>query len=666
MKSIQYIITLTLACMFWGCREADVIPDSRLIETSDHITVEVTANMPDFQMARTRSMSESPDYENLNLYVVEFELHKDGTKPNMFVQMCKVSDETQKNDNINETSDYHFNLELEKTEEPRVLHFIACESELSIQTPGTESSIISNLTVNDGTAAYWNRVEFENGYGTFDDDGFWTTSDEVYDAVNNQTGPKLTHIPMICNFSKISVSAATSANFTLLGYELFNQPRSGYVAPYTNGAFPDLLNGNEMKDYNTVNEIYEGRTPGYAVNPNPTEIIGNGINPPVYLYERPAATFNNPYIIIMGRRAGDESIYYYKLDLGYVGSESPFNYYNILRNFHYAITLNSVEADGYKSLEDAINGVVFNNVSFDVTTKNMINISNGTDLLRVNQTSFVVTNSAETEITFRYRYVENFKSTNDYNGENNKNNDIEFIGLRVDVDEDGAIESYNIDEENDEDGWRTITIITPNPSNDQRRSEFILFNPTTGLGRTITILVRNPWNYNDAAVWGGQYNTEEDFEGNEEWKGYVQASDSPGQNLTVRFRISNELPESLFPITFTYEANPQVIENDKEGNLNVVTGTSFFNSAENPINGPRIKYRKTITWTDYNTLLSDSPTGTLVENADGTKINIVRARFLTIDPITAGETYAIRVYSPSFRLTGSPSEYLELTFEGKE
>ena len=90
---------------------------------------------------------------------------------------------------------------------------------------------------------------------------------------------------------------------------------------------------------------------------------------------------------------------YYKLDLGKADDSNLFQFYDILRNFEYAITVRQIDADGYTTAEAALNGVVYNNFSFDVNTRNMANVSDGDNMLWVNQTTFVVTSPDETTIT---------------------------------------------------------------------------------------------------------------------------------------------------------------------------------------------------------------------------------------------------------------------------
>lgn len=119
----------------------------------------------------------------------------------------------------------------------------------------------------------------------------------------------------------------------------------------------------------------------------------------------------------------------------------------------------------------------------------------------------------------------------------------------------------------------------------------------------------------------------------------------------------------MFPLTFTFESNRQNIENNKVGNLIVNYGPSFFDATKTTI-----KYTKTVTWADYNSeLKEDNETGTIVDDdKDGITSHVIRARFQTILSVITGEQTIIRVYNPYMRVQGSTSEYLDVTFTGKE
>ena len=107
------------------------------------------------------------------------------------------------------------------------------------------------------------------------------------------------------------------------------------------------------------------------------------------------------------------------------------------------------------------------------------------------------------------------------------------------------------------------------------------------------------------------------------------AGGGEGDDLTIFFDIPDNLQEAMFPLVFTLEADRQNIENNPLGMLVVTSGTSGFEGVQ----GRRIKYEKSITWTQYNDpLKSEDPydNGTAIDNGDGTFTHRVRCRFRTI------------------------------------
>lgn len=651
MKILRYIFPILTLISLGSCSdELQSVGEPAGEEGGNTIKVDVTLNVADIAAASSRAFTDKPDYSDLKLQVVEYVLASGPLDGNMFTTNYTDS---IKNITTNGDGDVHFSIVLNKTDEPRVLNFIATPKDVELTVPyGLEGTSVPGLTLTDQTPAYWQRVEFPDGYGVYDSEGKWTT--------NEQVQGKLTHVPMIRNFAKVSLRVADGAGFTLEGFALLNRPAVGTVAPWntTTMEFPTFLSGDKLLSYSDINATYHGRSPGnQVIEADPATATYN--TEAKYLYERPQSSINNPVVIMRGRRNGATASTYYKIDLGYKDENNLFRYYNILRNFEYAITVNAVGADGYDTPQAAMDGVVFNNFSFDINTRQMLNVSNGRDMLWVNQTTFVVTNADQREITLRYRYKKNISNS----GGTASNGDIRFLDLETGE----AIDNITYGTSDDNDGWRQVTITTPIPTSDRKMQEFVVYDPTTGLGRTITIVVRTPWFYTNAGVWGGNYNYYDQFIFNEkereEWNGFVSSSTTIGQPLTVRFHIDDNIPEALFPLTFTFESDRQNIENNKIGNLVVVSGPSFFDASKTTI-----KYVKTVTWADYNSELThENQTATIVDDDnDGITSHVVRARFQTILPISTEQWTTIYVYNPYIRVQGSESDYLEVRFRGKE
>lgn len=365
---------------------------------------------------------------------------------------------------------------------------------------------------------------------------------------------------------------------------------------------------------------------------------------------------------------------YYKLDIGKNNDQNIFRYHNIIRNFWYEIKLNKVDSDGYATVEEAIRGVVYNNFSFDVNTRQMRAISDGQKMIWVNKTTFVVNDVDSTTVKFQYRFDDNI-ATAGYNTDKLKFIDektgVEITNANIKDLSGGMITFWGSATDVGTEGWKQTEFITVDPTDRGQSYAFIAYDKDSGIGRTINVIVRQPWEYIDLGVWGGNYNTRKQFINTsypkDQWEGFV-STNSAGQPLTVVFTIDNELPESIFPLTFTLEAELQNIENNKIGTLVVTSGSSFFDGQ----NSNRIKYEKTVTWTEYNTELSlNNITGTKVTHDDGTVLHRVRCRFLTIMQIDNATERKIRIHNDYFKVkntTGNTvtySKYGEVSFKGK-
>ena len=663
MKFLKYILPIVSLIAMPGCRDEVPLPAENQ-QLADKITLDVSLDVAKIVSTGTRAFTDEPVYGDLKLYVLEFERAGDGSDP-FANNLSKDYTSDVENEATNGDGDVHFNITLDKTDQPRVLHLIAVpkDTELNIGY-GNEGTLIPGLQLDNSTPAYWNRIEFPAGYGSYDSAGKWKDVEDLND--------KLTHVPMICNFSKISLRVDDAAGFILDGFALINRPLKGTVAPWnsTDMQFPTFLNDSgALEQYSTVSENYSGYWPYNQVtdvaDKTPTDVLFT--NEVKYIYEHPHTSLNSPLILLRGHRNGSNNTMYYKLDLGKADASNLFQFYDILRNFEYAITVRQIDADGYTTAEDALNGVVYNNFSFDVNTRNMANVSDGDNMLWVNQTTFVVTSPDETTITFRYRYRKNIHTNGGTlsNG-TGEGDDIAFKDLVTGE----AITGITYGTTDDADGWRDITITTVEPSATRRAQEFIIYDKNTGLGRTIRIIVRNPWNYSNTSLYGVNYDTYQQYltavSDYPQWQNTVSSqtasgSQVGGQPLTIGFEIENDIPEAMFPLEFVFEANPQNIENNKTGNLLVQTGRSLFPN----VSYNTIKYVKTVTWLDYNTELSaENSTGAQVTLEDGSVIHFVRGRFLTISSIT-GTSNQIRVYNPYMRVRnadGTYSNYLDFTF----
>lgn len=634
MKKINYILSILLAAVAVACSETipepdNGAPDGFTIE-GNKVSFSAALHFPEMRQAASRALAERPDYDNLHLYLLEFD-DNGSTLSNSLTHVYEAQEETIAGDIVK------FKVTLNSTDNSKILHLIALPKSESLNVNyGTEASIIPQLTVSGSTDAYWRRLEFKKGYVSQKVGQKWEVSEQLKQMLDP--------VPLIRNFAKISIENKASG-FTFTGFGIINQPTKGSVAPWnqTKSEFPEFMNGNtvsSVKNFQTMQAEYTGYLPAKTelVNPAVSSEPVIGDTQAKYMYERPFNSVYHTYIIIRGRFGNDIEECYYKLDIGGKDNDNIFRYYDILRNFDFHININEVKARGYKSALEAANGVVYNNFSFDVKMNSLLNLSDGDGIVFVNFTTAVLTNENSDEILeFKYRYK-------NIAGNTFNNDDCTFIDLEPGE----VIKSVNRGTTDDADAWRTVTITCRPATAETKTQSFIIVNKN-GLGRTVNLVSHSKWEYINPVEYSGLHVNY----GSEAEKGH--ASTAAKEPLTVFFDLPKNMPEAVFPLTFILESNRQNIENNPGGAMAVTEGFSFFDNAKDE---RRIKYQRIVTWEEYNSPLVEAggnpDLGTIIYEPDGETIKThrVHCRFRTITTVQNKET-TVFIYNPNFVQDGS-------------
>ncbi len=638
-KYISYIMMMGVLLANSSCSQEELAlecPEQPQV-VGDTFTITGSLDVPDIVAAGTRALGETPG-SNLKLTLLEFTKGTDATNSYIRnVYQALLIDAT------NTTGQVRFTVTLNSTNEPRILHLMLSREYVSVVNFGSEASLLPTIVTND--EAYWNRLEFDNGFVT-------TTNADGSETLDASVVTKLTNVPMIRNFAKITVEEKDD-NFELFGFKLVSVPTSGTIAPFNMGemTIPQLLGSNDhMIEYSDASQIYKGIMPGNVGFSN-SETTVRGINnfqhgsntanvlwsrSAQYIFEHPFNSLNYTYMIVQGRYYGsgvsnpDTRIDYYKIDLGETNNtDGLFGFYDILRNYNFNVVINSVHSTGAATPSEAIDHPPYNNISSYVETLTMPNVSDGENMLFVNKTSFVFTNQEPQ--TFLYRYLTNIHGTNP----TASNNAVQISeGLKTG----SVINSYTQTTYTDESGTEWVAIkITPNEPTAQYQSQSFTVFDGNGLGRTINLVLHTPWTMSNGNVYAGSYNQR---------PGTITqnvVSNASGQDFTVYFDLPDGLGEEMFPLQFQLEANPQDMENNPIGTLVVSTGPSLF-TANN--GAPAISYIKTVSWKEYNYLYSSEGS-----NEVGTSSNTnhtVRCRFRTINACTSGQQTQVIIHNPYF------------------
>jgi len=626
---------MLLAITITACSQEEITILSEQEVVSETFTVTATVTVPDMPVAQTRGVMGNTPGDNLKLTLLEFAKGTDAANSNL-TRIYQA--ETISTTAVANGQSVKFKVSLNSTTEPRILHLMVAGSFVSCDY-GSEASVLPSVTTrySNGISneAYWGRVDFPDGYVTSTDNETQTLRPDVK--------TKLTDVPVIRNFAKVSVQNNASANFEYYGFKLVNVPTSGTIAPYNaqKREVPNLLSGSTMLQYKDAAKIYSGIIPANAGFINQESDIkllnASGTHEkwsqaPQYIYEHPFESARRTYIIVQGRYKNTDGStirdnVYYKIDLGSsVGSSTGmFEYYDLLRNYNYNVVIKSVSAQGASTPSEAIDGPTYNNLSASVETKSMTNVSDGTNMLFVSNTSIVFVD--EEPVKFRYRYIQ------DIGSDKTPANDVpQVINLGVGsvVKSISAIGTYT-----DENGekWNEITITPNTPTPDIKEQSFTVVD-ANGLGREINMVLHTPWNISNANEYPGRANERPAT-------GQGTAPSEANGELTVYFDLPDGLAESMFPLQFRLEANPQNVENNHIGTLVVHTGPSLFTDNNG---APTISYVKTVSWKEYNYKykLNSNDVDTGIKNPDHT----VRCRFRTINA-GKGETKMI-IYNPYF------------------
>ena len=574
MKKITLYLHILTLLLITACSNEDIIvptPPSG----ADGQTCEVSfwASIPETSSASRGDLGEATDtsVETLSLLVFDAE-------SGLYLYKSDASLSEQVLDNDIHKGKYTARLQL--SDKPRIIHFVANAGDVPFQA--NELAVLSQLKKENNQDAYWQKATVSNITGTITADGTYT----------NVQAPGITDttIKLVRNFARVTLTADEKSGFDLAGFVLVNTATKGTVAPYmrqaTNGSyFPNYdtenVNGSAMTKYEAL------LAAGYAgVQPSDATIDGNvpGATSALYttgakyLYERTQE--EDPVFIIAKRGMGNGQYRYYKIDIMKVGSTGEKDdYYKILRNFSYDITINSVEGDGYENPADAAQATASNNLSASLELKDLTNIAYGDERLFVSKTEIVWTSTDP--ITFKYMYQL------DGNGSNGTVNSL-IIGEAKNSS--GAVcseGSYTINSSVvDTEGYSTITINhTGLPATGYKEQEVTIKAGT--LMRTINLILIKPY----ASQVGCSATT-----------GLTAVpTTTPEIPLTVSspvyvyFSMPSGLPESIFPLTFILSPEAHSIT-PTSGDMPV---TSLLTHANNTMQALKYGFEKVVTWDEY-------------------------------------------------------------------
>jgi len=464
-------------------------------------------------------------------------------------------------------------------------------------------------------------------------------------------------IPLIRNWAKIVLYTQEDSHFTPISFSVINYPSRGAIAPYS--AKTGFIRNYQNQDFATLQEM------GYTANlpagtdfddskpsadefkADPATFVDGGRvaaalqskaqvdagedteGHAVYLYERPVPSEKIPptYVIVYGHYSyppkgdpgdtdydpGDpdhEGNYFYKVDLmetyQHENGEWESSYYPIYRNFKYQICITKILSMGYNDPASAAASAGSADVSADISTGHISDISDGVGRLHLTWMSKtynaeVKKDKPETTLKVYFATTSGVPIGTDENPAvsakllppTDGGPDIIFpAGESEDPDNPDI---FLVGRDDDGDGWRPIEFCTAAP------------------GRTIrSQTLRITGNHNEGRLYRDVVITVLPTQEMRVSCEYPVLHAQKGVEQTVTVSIPEGLTKNLFPIEFEIEPQDRTLTpdtNKDDNNLPVVISTSISDD-EGYAGKPSYHFTRTLTWDQYKA-------APIVRTADG-------------------------------------------------
>lgn len=583
MKKILSVIAAMLALA--SCIREDLTP--AVMSDGDNIVLNFGIVVPEAQTA-TKSIS-APEITSLT--VVAFDEY------GYFVDAADA--EAVNGWGVSSTTATQFKVSLPQSASARKLHFIANGPAASTFSYGAETDIMTGLVSTGGNDAYWHTLQ--------------VPSLLVQDK--SSLNSAMQKIPMIRNYAKVRIGSVVGS-FNLTGYALINVPISGTMVPYNmhSGSFQDYEDGGVGKEYTALKEDgYSGFMPenvGFAVNVDDnlanidwieSTAAVDGVYPGAYTYESSADC--ETALLVRGKYSGSQTETYYKVAI----YDEACGIHDILRNIEYVVNITNVAGAGYASAIEAAKSVAGNNISVSIATKNLLNISDGTQRLYVEYTAKRVVSTDS--FTLKYKFLPSSTSSavnkqHPVGGTPSASEPITITRKTTSEDGTAVIVTMTGDGSSvDGDGFSTLTI-TPQstlPDGSNVWSEEITIKSTYSdvvLSRTVTLYMLNPY------VMSVSCNP-------------ARVASVVGSDVDLNINVSSTLPPEIFPLVFDIESEAMSIYPNTTSkavnclgeviSMPVVSGQSII--PQKASGSSTFHFQRTLTRPEYEKLVTDAGNG---------------------------------------------------------
>ncbi len=621
MKKILYLfllMPLLLCCMK---EEAfPQLPEEEAQEVEGKVLVRISVTVP--SAPDTRALGDTPSGDLTSLHVAVFGRSgylKEYVEATM-VQSPTLNGHIDQNDNRYE---YYATLTLSENSE-RHIHFIGNGPE--IMDYARETEILDTLLSPARRGGYWQSFTVPGIKAKRDANGDLIGEDTmILDGtvvhlgtgtfqIADETQAYFTNVALIRNFAKIVVEDQSGCNFQTVSFAAVNVATQGSIAPYYTGGF---VFGYQNKSYTDLVDLgYPARLPPQAefdttipptssftspAGKTDVSVAGNSF----FMYERPVPNDSQPatVVIIYGHftdpdtedGTDDSGDFYYKVDLMENGV-----YYPIYRNFKYRIRIEKILKPGADSPEDALLSMGSGDVSADISTQKITDISDGQSRILVSYMNKTLIRQypyddedVTVNLTLHYKFIPDVTVDSDSDGIPDSNNDLVEDGGPVTISLQNVtgtpvITDYEVADA-DVDGWREITISTNAPSANLLTQYLRVSGQVNGnnpLYRNVTFTMMNIQTMGVTCV-------------------PHKVQGVTGSEVEVDISIPKNLPSSMFPLIFNLESDKLSITPDNSkpsNNLPVSSGASIINGHTET----SFHFVRTLSDTEYLSLAAQS------------------------------------------------------------
>lgn len=509
----KIILSLFAVLLLWSCQNDEF--DTFLGNSSNNLIVNV--NIPEPVMAKTRAGITDELQDGL-FYVLVFD--KNGLYRSKHQGILRSA---------GSYANYSFAGLPATNGEKLILHFIANYDWSGFYDADyigkSEAEVLTGLTVQNGTVAYWKRYELLNGLD----------SSQGTELVLPET------ISLLRNIAKITVenesNDAVQQNYlTDVHFAIGNYMDCGTLAPYSAslsafeiGAITEAIGGDVVPIAGDDDFVVAG------------DAVSGASSAARYVFERKNSTARKQtYIIIKGcfqktPGGGNLRPSYYKID---IDNEAGTALLDLERNYHYIIKIKSVAMEGFSTLQAAMDGPASNNINAAVEVAEYTSVSDGFNILRIEKAVFSFVKSGQ---AFRiwYSYEANGIPANDK------------ISVTLDDPALRVIEPGSFSYSNGVIMAKTADIPT---NNDIYQATFTLFDGKH-LTRKITIRLRKPLFFQNLSMTPNN--------GSDVTTGIVAAQVS--QPATISFSFPPDMSPSVFPLPIYIYSKKLSPDPTKEG-----------------------------------------------------------------------------------------------------